>query len=172
MQTKYVEESGRKFAYTHDSRTGSKVIRTSSRAYFLKPSALDKSDPMIKYFVLPDDILEMNDIVKTELGYQEKIVESLMLLKRTDCWLKKNRSFIGDLTRWPTQISSSKQMHMNVWHRLPAGFFAINDQPISIFQTKIFCDFGRNQMKMSHEMCIFWHKVIVGFNFFFGIMII
>ena len=25
-------------------------------------SALDKSDPMIKYFVLPDDILEMNDM--------------------------------------------------------------------------------------------------------------
>jgi len=82
MQTKYVEECGRKFAYTHDSRTGSKVIRTSSRAYFLKPSALDKSDPMIKYFVLPDDILEMNDIVKTELGYQEKIVESLILLEK------------------------------------------------------------------------------------------
>lgn len=37
---------------------------------------------MIKYFVLPDDILEMNDIVKTELGYQEKIVESLMLLEK------------------------------------------------------------------------------------------
>jgi hypothetical protein len=82
MQTKYVEECGRKFAYTHDSRTGSKVIRTSSRAYFLKPPALDKSDPMIKYFVLPDDILEMNDIVKTELGYQEKIVESLILLEK------------------------------------------------------------------------------------------
>lgn len=82
LQTNFVEECGRAFAYTHDSKTGSKVIRTHSRAYFLKPAELEKSDPIIKYFVLPDDILEMNDISKTELGYQEKIVESLVLLEK------------------------------------------------------------------------------------------
>jgi hypothetical protein len=82
MQTKFVEEGGRKFAYSHDSQTGSKVMRTHSRAYFLKPSELDKSDPLIKYFVLPDDILEINDISKTELAYQEKIGESILLLEK------------------------------------------------------------------------------------------
>lgn len=82
MQTKFVEECGRKFAYTHDSKTGSKVIRTHSRAYFLKPAELEKADPLIKYFVLPDDIFEVNDISKTELGYQEKIAESLLLLEK------------------------------------------------------------------------------------------
>jgi arylsulfatase A-like enzyme len=82
MQTKFVEEGGRKFAYTHDSQTGSKVMRTHSRAYFLKPSEHDKSDPLIKYFVLPDDILEINDISKTELAYQEKIGESILLLEK------------------------------------------------------------------------------------------
>lgn len=82
MQTKFVEGCGRKFAYSQDSKTGSKVIRTHSRAYFLKPAELEKADPMIKYFVLPDDILEINDISKTELGYQEKIAESLLLLEK------------------------------------------------------------------------------------------
>jgi hypothetical protein len=57
-------------------------MRTHSRAYFLKPSEHDKSDPLIKYFVLPDDILEINDISKTELAYQEKIGESILLLEK------------------------------------------------------------------------------------------
>ncbi len=82
MQTKFIEDCARKFAYTHDSKTGSKVIRTCSRAYFLKQGELVGSDPLIKYFALPDDILEINDISKTELHYQEKIVESICLLEK------------------------------------------------------------------------------------------
>jgi hypothetical protein len=97
LQTDFLEDSPRRFAYTQDSRTGSKVFRTPSRAFFYRPSGNEGGESLTKYFVIPDDILEINDISKTEIDYQEKIVESILMLDQEGFFAQKKIEALLDL---------------------------------------------------------------------------
>lgn len=78
----FLEEGAREFAYSYDPRNNLKGFRTLQRSLLIKPVETKKMDPMVKYFIFPDDVSEMNDISKTEEHYQEKILQAVSLIEK------------------------------------------------------------------------------------------